>query len=438
MKELCFNVNGTEVCFCENRNLHSFCVAIYINAGSLYETEENNGISHLYEHAVFRNLKTLFKRDLYELLSENGIYLDACTYKEFVQFSVSGDPEGFPLAADIISKILLPPTMSIAELDTEKRRIRAEIAEDDEFSSIDYINGMECWQDTPPAMPITGKWSTVKAISRKRLAELRDEIISAGNFFVYATGNIGAKNRDLLLSAVESIPLGSGMRGSDDCHPDGVSVRIRNNTTPIPEDFCSRNGEVTVKASDSTLACISFDADFRRFSHGAVGMLYSALFMRDDSAVNQALSEETGAIYSYSAPVEEYRNAGRFWFRYEVPSEADLYPSLEAAGAALKKIKDGGFSVDLCRRKYHTGWVMDLDNPENLNWMLAYETRILGLENPDFSRPLLGKYDGVTREDVLDAARGILDPKNMVLTLKGRRKTVDADRARDILMAALK
>ena len=48
--------NGIRIYSYPNPHLHSFCIALYVKAGCLYEPEEDNGITHLLEHLVFRNI----------------------------------------------------------------------------------------------------------------------------------------------------------------------------------------------------------------------------------------------------------------------------------------------------------------------------------------------------------------------------------------------
>ena len=60
MREEVNVINGIEFCSALNRNLNSFCLALYARAGSIFEDASNNGISHLLEHVVFRNLKSNF------------------------------------------------------------------------------------------------------------------------------------------------------------------------------------------------------------------------------------------------------------------------------------------------------------------------------------------------------------------------------------------
>lgn len=57
MNERSFSVNGISIYSLTNPNLRSFCLSLYVRAGSIFEDISNNGISHLFEHVVFRNLK---------------------------------------------------------------------------------------------------------------------------------------------------------------------------------------------------------------------------------------------------------------------------------------------------------------------------------------------------------------------------------------------
>ena len=40
---------GVSIFHDKNENIHSFCLCLYVRAGSLFETKENNGISHFFE-----------------------------------------------------------------------------------------------------------------------------------------------------------------------------------------------------------------------------------------------------------------------------------------------------------------------------------------------------------------------------------------------------
>ena len=104
MKEQISTVNGVKICSTLNSNLNSFCLSFYFRGGSLFESSSNNGISHLFEHIVFRNLKNKYD-NFYELLSIHGIVLQGCTYKEFIRFTLNGPCGEFEFASEILCSI---------------------------------------------------------------------------------------------------------------------------------------------------------------------------------------------------------------------------------------------------------------------------------------------------------------------------------------------
>jgi len=103
MREVVDNINGIKVCSKLNTNLKSFCLSLYVRAGSIFEDTSNNGITHLLEHCLFRNLKGKYD-DFYNLLSAHGIEIQGCTYKEFLRFSINGPHCEFNFATDILCR----------------------------------------------------------------------------------------------------------------------------------------------------------------------------------------------------------------------------------------------------------------------------------------------------------------------------------------------
>lgn len=57
MNEHSASVNGISIYSLTNPNLRSFCLSLYVRAGSIFEDLSNNGISHLFEHVVSEILK---------------------------------------------------------------------------------------------------------------------------------------------------------------------------------------------------------------------------------------------------------------------------------------------------------------------------------------------------------------------------------------------
>ena len=95
-----------------NENLHSFCLCLYLRAGSMFETDAENGISHFFEHIIFKNINKKYDGKLYKKLDMLGLDFNGCTYKEFMQFIITGASAHFEEAVKILTSIFEPLTVS--------------------------------------------------------------------------------------------------------------------------------------------------------------------------------------------------------------------------------------------------------------------------------------------------------------------------------------
>ena len=155
-----------------NPHLHSFCICLYLRAGSLFETDEKNGISHFFEHVVFKNINRKYDGGLYRLLDRLGLEFNGCTYKEFMQFVITGACVHFQEAADILTSIFEPLMVSGEEIATERRRIKSELRESDELHSLDYFTQQIIWEGTSLKNTIGGTFSNLDRIGKFALRQI--------------------------------------------------------------------------------------------------------------------------------------------------------------------------------------------------------------------------------------------------------------------------
>ena len=177
MTERGFRVNNIDLYTFLNPHLNSFCISLYVRAGSLFEDDSECGITHLLEHSIYRNLKNHYD-NFYELMSLHGLDMNATTYKEFVVFSVEGPDESFNLAADIILHIFDEISLTKEEFRLEKERIFAEIYESDEKNTVGYRFRNAVWNGTNVQKSTLGSRSGVEKISLKKLNLYREKIFA--------------------------------------------------------------------------------------------------------------------------------------------------------------------------------------------------------------------------------------------------------------------
>ena len=254
MHEQFSSVNGIDYYSLTNPNLKSFCLSLYIRAGSLFEDSSDNGISHLFEHIVFRNLKRKY-RSFYELLAMHGIDLSGCTYKEFIRFTINGPYDEFAFAVEILCGLFDEIQLSSEEFNKEKKRIKAEIREENERSTLDYFFNRIIWKNSEAEKTVLGYCRVIDGISVKRINLFRRKVLSRGNCFVYVTGNVSPENLEVLSRKISKLDICQENTGFT-------------NTVTVNEDFFHRSGTVQVKNGYWHYIKVGFDIDCSKYPGG--------------------------------------------------------------------------------------------------------------------------------------------------------------------------
>ena len=412
MEEKRMTASGIPVYLYPNPALHGFCLSLYVRAGSLYECAEQSGETHFIEHMVFRNINFRMKGGLYPLLDRCGLSFNAETYKEFVQFYIVGAKEHFADAVTVFSHLFDPMVLPREEIDPERMRIKSEIRESDEGTSLDYFSDNLVWKDTSLARSILGRAGTLDRMGSKFLTDAAKRIFSRNNLFFYLTGAIEERDVDQFCSAL-SVPVEE-------------TVAYRDNSAPLPENFGNRPREIFVKNSDETVVRFSFDFDSEKYTNAELMLLYDILFYGECGKIYRELSDKTGLIYSFDPCMERYRNAGAIHLKYEV-RPANLYRSVEIVCEIFQSLKAGlTDELDYVRPLYLDNSGLLFDNAEEFNWNRAYEVHILDCPYPDHASRSRA-FAEVSPERISEIAREIFRTGNLTLALKGNKRRIKTE-----------
>lgn len=417
MKEQIYTVNGVKICSTLNNNLNSFCLSLYIRAGSLFENSSNNGISHLLEHIVFRNLKNKYD-DFYELLAIHGIDFQGCTYKEFIRFTFNGPCGEFEFASEILCGIFDYINLPKTEFENEKRRIKAEIRENDERASLDYFFNQVVWKDSEAERTILGYCKVLDSISVKKLNDYRKSCFSQGNCIIYITGNVDNKDIEKLKEKISKIDIQK-------------NESVRTNTISVNNEFFHRNGTINIKNSYWHCVKIGFDIDCSKYSGGVLDLLYAVLYKGEKALVYNYLSEENPLIYSYDSTLEQYDNVANINFKFEVENN-NLENAIKTVVLLLQKVKTGGFNFEASLKSEMYSFKTEIDKPDDLNWSMAYYNHILASQPIDYSDEFYGRFR-ISKEQVIDAAKEIFQARNMNIAIKGDKKKINLENIKVIL-----
>ncbi len=411
--------NGIAVYSYKNPAQHGFFISLFLRSGSMFESAENNGITHFFEHISIRNINKTMGGGLYSELDREGVEFNASTYSEMVQFYISGASEKFVFGADIITKIFSPIILEKREMDIERKRIKAEIREsDDKSSHTAFANGI-VHKGTSLALPITGTLTGVDKINAKRLEEYRRTVLSSENIFFYITGSFTDADIAYISALIEACDI--------------KKAEMRNeNIAPISPSHFARRGEVYIKNADITSVRFSFDIDMAKASTQETDLIYDMLFSGYNSEFFAELSESRGLIYDLAGTVERYKNIGEISFGYEVRGK-DLEEAVRLTVDILNKFKKTRHAPDsLMKCGYVDNAFLLYDDIRELNFTFAYDNHIMELGYPSLEARRAA-YNAVVSEDIMHAASEIFRKNNLTLTIKGNKKKINKSELEKII-----
>lgn len=412
--------NGLPVYFDLNPALHGFCLCLYFRAGSVFESEEENGITHFFEHAVFRNMNYRTGGELYRMIDRAGLVFNASTYKEFMQFEISGAREHFADACALMTLVFEPFTLPATQIDLERERIRAEYREWDDNGSLACRSDQAVWGESGPAKTILGKPPVITRIGRMRLAQFREKLLTPANAFFYVTGSVGENEIAAFADRLSSLSL------------PGNEPPRRNLVGRPAAFFCRKEQPAVVRSSAVSEISFSFDFDSTVFGYEELTLLSSLLSDGMTGKLYLGLSEDTGYIYGTSDELEYYNDYGKYRISFEVAEN-----KMEAAAAALIDILNGmkdPRSIDLSfvLPRFTDNRALLLDSPSDMNWTLAYEQHILEIPSRTTAQRA-SVFSSITPERLAAISSVLFREENCTLAVKGDKKKLPAARIRELL-----
>merc|ERR1711893_12417 len=157
----------------EDSGLPTATVGIWIDAGSRYENEKNNGVAHFLEHMAFKGTSKRSQTDL-ELEIENmGAHLNAYTSREQTVYYAKCFSHDIERAVEILADIIQNSTLGEQEIERERSVILREMQEVEtnlQEVVFDHLHAT-AYQGTALGRTILGPTENIKTINRQDLVQ---------------------------------------------------------------------------------------------------------------------------------------------------------------------------------------------------------------------------------------------------------------------------
>ncbi|KAF6254777.1 Metalloenzyme, LuxS/M16 peptidase-like protein [Scenedesmus sp. NREL 46B-D3] len=165
--------NGLRVATEANPYAETATVGIWINSGSRFETDANNGTAHFLEHILFKGTKTRTVKDLEVEIENMGGSLNAYTGREQTCYYAKVMKKDVGKALSILGDILLNSKLDDSAIVRERDVILREMEEVNKQTSelvFDHLHAT-AFQHSPLGRTILGPEENIRSISRQDLVD---------------------------------------------------------------------------------------------------------------------------------------------------------------------------------------------------------------------------------------------------------------------------
>lgn len=229
--------NGLRVAT-EDSGAATATVGLWIDAGSRYETAQNNGVAHFLEHMAFKGTAKRSQTDL-ELEVENmGAHLNAYTSREQTVFYAKCLSKDVPKAVEILGDIIQNSKLGESEIERERSVILREMQEvESNLQEVvfDHLHAT-AYQGTPLGNTILGPTKNIKSITRQDLKDYIDSHYHTPRIVLAAAGGVN-HNELVNLAQKELGKLKNTFDGKapilQPCRFTGSEVRVRDDSLPL-------------------------------------------------------------------------------------------------------------------------------------------------------------------------------------------------------------
>lgn len=418
--------NNLPVVFIETESFPSFTMLLLVKSGSRYETTENNGIAHFFEHMVFKGSKNYPNAHTIASKVEGiGGIFNAFTSKDHTGYWIKAPTKHFELVTNILSDMLINPLLESEEIEREKGVIIEEMNmyEDSPASRVGDIYENLLYEPSPLGFDIIGTKETVSSFTRDTFTSYIDQLYKPSNAILAIAGGFkGSSAEHSYLDIVRK--AFSGWK-------DGKACSFK----PHKDNQLTLQTRVRKKDTEQAHFVLGFRAfsqyDDRRY---ALAVLNGILGKGMSSRLFTELRERRGLCYYVSTGREMYEDVGNFATQAGVPNSVDkLQEVIKVTIDQHNQMKQGTFTDDeIIRAKELLKGRLVLSLEDSQSVAGYYGDKVLfdmPLESPD---EISKNIDEVTKQDIVSLARDLFERRNLNIALIGPFEKSNLDMEFDI------
>lgn len=401
--------------------MKSVAIVFGIGAGSRYEIQKYQGISHLIEHMLFKGTnKRKNTLEISQAIEGIGGEINASTSKETTHIYAKVPQKQFKTAFDVLADIILNSVMREDDLRKEKNVIIEEIKkyEDIPEELVEILLDRIMWKNHPLGRSILGDEKSVSNIQREDLLSYKNRFYCPNNLVISVAGNI--KIAEVILQIEKYFK-----RTENGEIKKYLPVKDNQKTTQIGIKF---------KKSKQTHLSFGFPGISRldpdKYSLDLLDIILGSGL---SSRLFQKIRVEKSLAYDIHSFVQYFNDTGSFNI-YAGISSNKIKETIQTILEELNKIEEDVLKEDELRKaKEMYKGVLSLSLESTLSNAFWLGNRMLLCGRPSTFDEIKGKIEEVKVKDIQRMAQNIFTKDKINLSIVGPFKEKDKEEYNSLL-----
>ncbi|MFB6344901.1 MAG: M16 family metallopeptidase, partial [bacterium] len=314
----------------------SVSTQLWVEAGSLYEDETNNGLSHFLEHMLFKGTSNYSGAELNRRVESVGDRLNAGTSKDYTNYHVTLPSQHWERGLEILREMGFRAQLPLEEFNKERDVVLSELARyrDNPERLIRLRFAPLLYDGHPYHRSTIGKKDVLQSVSHSQLRDYYEHFYGPSRMSLVVTGDFSmelAKSRIIDFFRDEPNKIRPYADIPEVTPPETTS--IQSEPAPVNQSY----GLVgTTGVSMSSNRSLALDCLMELLGKGRDSRLHERL----------VLDEELVSTVSSSFWTQKYAGPVRITFR----TEHDTQTVLEAIRSTINDVVEEGISEDELQR----------------------------------------------------------------------------------------
>jgi zinc protease len=398
--------NGLTVVVKEVHSAPIVAVDIWVGAGARNEPPELAGISHFFEHMLFKGTQKRKVGEIGKAIQSVGGYLNAATSLDYTHYYVVVPSEYSKMALEVEADAVLNSVFDPREIERERKVILEEMSlkHDDPMSHIGWLACQQVFKGTPYGHDVLGTPETLASFTRETFVKYHRQYYVPNNMVVAVVGDIHTGTVISQLKELFKTAKPADLRGVPE-----FEIPVLSQVNQV---------QATMQV-DQNYFYLGFPAP-SQYSGDAPALTVLSVILGggQSSRLYRDLREDKKLINTVSAGYQAYHQIGMFAI-YAQAQKLDPAEFRKEIDRTLRELLEQGVTqAELAKAKsvLRSQWAYATETDADIAALLGeYELNGSTEDAQVFEEAL----QNVTKEDIRRVARKYLNPNGYVMTVVG-------------------